>query len=195
MIIVISSPVSLPGEHKIIRRLFGEGLGIFHIRKKEYSEHEMRIFIESISQEHFPKIVLHSHYHLVEEYGLRGIHTPIGFKGNVISGKTVSISFHSLEEIQKTGKYFDYGFLSPVFESISKDGYQSNFNLNEIKQFLSNRTEKIVALGGIDEDKTEITKGLGFSGIALLGAIWQSTNPLEKYKRIKEIWQKQTIVY
>ena len=45
-------------------------------------------------------------------------------------------------------------------------------------------------MGGIDEDKIETAKELGFSGVALLGAIWQSEQPVEKFKRIYELWQK-----
>lgn len=194
MIIIISSPASLTDEHEIIRQLFNEELEIFHLRKNEYSESELRKFIELIPERHFKKIVLHSHYHLAVEYGLKGIHVPHTFRG-AVPGRTVSISFHALEEIQKVEIRFDYGFLSPVFDSISKEGYKSRFNLNEVKLFLKHRNEKIIALGGIDEDKIETVKDLGFSGIALLGAIWQSEHPVDNYKRIKEKWLKQIVVY
>ena len=194
MIIIISSQASLTDEPEIIRQLFNEGLEIFHIRKNEYSESELKKFIELIPERHFKKIVLHSHYHLAVEYGLKGIHVPHTFRGDV-PGRTVSISFHALEEIQKVEIRFDYGFLSPVFDSISKDGYKSRFNLNDVKLFLKHRKEKIIALGGMDEDKIETVKDLGFSGIALLGTIWQSVHPVDKYKRIKEKWLKQTVVY
>nr|NQU90539.1 thiamine phosphate synthase [Bacteroidota bacterium] len=194
MIIIISSPASLPDEHEIIRQLFNEGLEIFHLRKNEYSESELKKFIGNIPERHFKKIVLHSHYRLAGEYGLKGIHVPHTFRDKT-PGRSVSISFHALEEIQKVDIRFDYGFLSPVFDSISKEGYKSRFNLNEVNMFLKHRKEKIIALGGIDEDKIETVKDLGFSGIALLGAIWQSEHPVDKYKRIKEKWLKQIIVY
>lgn len=194
MIIVISNPEPLRDEHEIIRQLFDEGLEIFHLRKKEYTGYEMKLFIENIPKKYFKKIVLHSHYHLAEEYNLKGIHVPHTFNGETFGG-IVSISFHTTDEIQKTNIPFDYGFLSPIFNSISKKRYKSSFDLNNIKQFMENRNEKIVALGGIDEDKIETVKGLGFSGIALLGAVWYSENPAGKYKRIKERWQKQTLTY
>lgn len=189
MIILISNPAPVKDEHKIIRQIFDEGLEVFHLRKKEYPESEMRTFIENIPEEHWEKIVLHSHYHLAGEYVLRGIHVPPTFKGEAPGG-TISISFHTLKEIQKIEKPFDYGFLSPVFDSISKEGYQSRFNTNELKLFLKDMKAKIIALGGIDEDKIEPVRSMGFSGIALLGAIWQSEHPVDKFKRIKERWLK-----
>ena len=189
MIILISNPASVHDEHEIIRQIFDEGLDIFHLRKKEYPESELRTFIENIPEKYRGKTVLHSHYYLAGEYGLKGIHVPHTFKGKVTGG-TLSVSFHAMEEIQKSEIPFDYGFLSPLFDSITKDGYKSRFNLNEVKLFLKDRNEKIIALGGIDEDKIESVKDMGFSGIALLGAIWQNEHPVDKFKRIKERWQK-----
>jgi len=189
MIILISNPVLVNDEHKIISQIFDEGLDVFHLRKKEFQENEMRAFIENIPEKYREKIVLHSHYYLAAEYGLKGIHVPHTFKGKMQEG-TLSISFHSPEEIQKSELPFDYGFLSPVFDSISKEGYKSLFNPDELKLFLKDRKKKIIALGGMDEDKIETVKNLGFSGMALLGAIWLNEHPAEKFKRIKERWLK-----
>ena len=205
MIIVISNPTSIENEHAIINQLFDEGLEIFHLRKKEYSENEIIKFIELIPEKYFNRIVLHSHYHLAKEYNLRGIHVPVNTQNESAYG-TLSISFHSLGEIETFDKKFDYGFLSPLFDSISKDGYQSNLNLIEVKKYfqtykplspLGKAGERLflIALGGIDEDKIDKVKELGFSGIALLGSIWQSENPLEKFKRISEKWLKKELMY
>jgi len=189
MIIIISNPSPLAYEHEIIRHLFNEGLEIFHLRKKEFSENTMRSFIENIPEPHLKKIVLHSHHHLVKEYGLRGVHESQKFRGEM-QGGTISVSFHSFEELQKFGIKYDYCFLSPIFDSISKEGYKSGFNPDEVKVFLKDRKEKVIALGGIDEHKVETVKEIGFSGIALLGAIWQDKYPVDKYIRIKERWLK-----
>ena len=189
MIILISNPTPVKDEYEIIRQIFSKDLDIFHLRKKEYPEDELRAFIENIPEKYRGRIVLHSHYHLAAEHGLKGIHVPPTFKGKAPGG-TLSVSFHSPEEIQKSELTFDYGFLGPVFDSISKEGYKSRFNSDELRLFLKDRKEKIIALGGLDEDKIEAVKDLGFSGIALLGAIWQSENPVDKFKRISERWQK-----
>jgi len=205
MIIVISNPTSIVKEHAIINQLFDEGLETFHLRKKLYSENEIKKFIELISEKYFKRIVLHTNYHLAKEYNMKGIHVPA--VSNYKSSKgSLSISFHSINEIEKSDKTFDYGFLSPLFDSISKAGYKSKFDLEEVKVFLqkhkshNNKSgdpsenvkgklrEQIIALGGIDIDKIDNVKELGFSGIALMGAIWQSENPIEKFKLIKEKW-------
>lgn len=201
MLIVISNPTSTENEHAIINQLFDEGLEIFHLRKKEYSENEIKKFIELIPEKYFNSIVLHSHYRLAKEYNLKGIHVPVNTENELAYG-TLSISFHSLDEIEKYNRKFDYAFLSPLFDSISKEGYQSNFNLIEVKGFFQRCNSlspvrrdggglSLIALGGIDEDKIDKVKELGFSGIALLGAIWRSENPASKFRRIKEQWLKK----
>jgi len=189
MIIVISSPDAIHDEQKNIKKLFVKGLAILHLRKKNYSENQLRLFIESIPAGYYRQIVLHSHYHLTAEYGLRGIHVPFAYSGDVIMDKSVSISFHAQEEIISTSRPFEYGFLSPVFDSISKPGYRSRFDLDKLGQFMAGRNERIIALGGIDEDNIQLLWGKGFSGIALLGAIWQSHDPVDKFKRVKEKWE------
>lgn len=202
MVIVISNPTAIADEQVISKQLFDEGLEVFHVRKKEFSENEMRAFIEQIPEKYFSRLVLHSHYHLAEEYNLKGIHVPVDFN-YLASKRSLSVSFHSLDEVEKFENKFDYGFLSPVFDSISKEGYKSKFDFSKLKTYLANRKALnngtgnglLIALGGIDEDKIDIVKELGFSGIALLGAIWQSENTLEKFKRIKEQWLKKELMY
>lgn len=170
MIIIISNPTPIKDEFEIINQLFDEGLEIFHLYKPSFSKEETESFIQQISVEYRNSIVLHSNY----------------------------LKFHSLIELEDCKEKYDYAFLSPIFDSISKVGYKSNFDLRVLSRFFSgmkNRNEKIIALGGIDEDKIDTVKDLGFSGIALLGAIWQNENPVEKFKRIKEKWLKKEFVF
>lgn len=167
MIIIISNTTPIKDEHEIIHQLFDEGLEIFQLYKPSFSKEETENFIQQISVEYRNRIVLHSNY----------------------------LKFHSLNELEDCEEKYDYAFLSPIFDSISKAGYKSNYDLKEIKVFFKNRNEKIIALGGIDEDKIDTVKDLGFSGIALLGAIWQTENPVEKFKRIKEQWLRKEFAY
>jgi phosphoribosylformimino-5-aminoimidazole carboxamide ribonucleotide (ProFAR) isomerase len=162
MIIIISSPVSVQQEHIIVNQLFDEGLDFFQLYKPFLSKEETESFRQQISPKYRNRVVLHSDYP----------------------------KFHTLNELEKYQEKYDYAFLSPVFDSISKAGYQSKFNLSFLKEALKNRSEKIIALGGIDEDKLDTVKELGFAGIAMLGAIWQSENPVEKFKQIRERWLK-----
>jgi hypothetical protein len=162
-LIVISPPSVVSNEHQIVNSLFENGLEIFHIHKPDFSKQESNNFIQQIPSKYYNQIALHSAFP----------------------------KFHSIQELQGSppegGSWggASYAFLSPIFDSISKREYKSKF-LNVKSELISAISGKnIIALGGIDEDKIEICRARGFSGVAVLGAIWNSTNPVEKFKRIK----------
>jgi thiamine-phosphate pyrophosphorylase len=160
MIIVISSQTVVKNEHNLIHQLFEEGLDMFHVYRPNCTTNEIEKFLRSISSQHHNKVVMHEHY----------------------------LKFHSIAEMQECKQYYDYAFISPVFDSISKPGHRSSYDVNQLKIALMESGKKIIALGGVDEHKIQMLHHIGFYGIALLGAIWSSNNPVEKFKLIKEKW-------
>ena len=95
----------------------------------------------------------------------------IWFQG--IKPDLVSYSAHGFTEVQHLPFHTDYVFLSPVFDSISKKGYRAGFDDPEIlKAFLANSQQKIIALGGINQERIQTCNELGFDGYAMLGHIW-----------------------
>ena len=162
-LIVISHPTVFPNEHRVIESLFENGLEIFHIHKPNFSEQEIQNYIQQFPQKYHSRIYLHSQFP----------------------------KFHSLKELENHKEKYEYAFLSPIFDSISKKDYKSNFDLHELKNspLLARRGVggEVFALGGIDESRIEICRELGFAGVAVLGAIWHSKNPIEKFIRIKKI--------
>ena len=96
---------------------------------------------------------------------------------------TLSSSFHSMENLRQADGIFDYVFLSPVFDSISKPGYVSSCVL-QVEYKL--KTTKVIALGGIQANNISEAKKLGFDGVAALGAIWQDPEKAEiKFKELQ----------
>lgn len=174
-LIVISSPSALPNEHSVINAMFEEGLEMFHINKPAFSKTETEKFIQQIPAHFRDRVYIHSYFP----------------------------KFHSLEELKKfrptsTGQL---AFLSPVFDSISKQGYKSNFS-DRMHKFTQLKPElmaaikgkKIVALGGVDEDKIELLRKVGFAGAAILGAIWENKDPMKKFLRIKNICNSHNLL-
>jgi thiamine-phosphate pyrophosphorylase len=145
---------------------------------------------------------LHQHHELNEKFSIGGIHYTVEkrkekdertLSNYKAAGFTLSTSVHSLEEYHELSGSFDYCFFGPVFNSISKKNYDSvikdDFRLNK------NKEVELIAIGGINEDNIEKTEKMGFSGVALLGAIWMNENPLEKYLQIKKVCQKNQYMY
>ena len=82
-----------------------------------------------------------------------------------------------MEEISKYKNDYDYLFLSPIFDSISKVGYKSGFNDEELLNASVDGIidERVIALGGVTFDKIPYLKELHFGGVAMIGGLYNIT--------------------
>lgn len=195
-LLVISPEQGFAGEAEIISKLFRQGLEIFHLRKPHWDIDEMQSFLKSIPDEFHSKIVLHSHFELAKMFGLKGVHLNEENKGlteQFRNYRIISTSSHSIQDIKENAFPYQYIFLSPIFDSISKAGYNSNFDLKLLTGEMENmkkanpQLSKIIALGGVNAGNILSVKQAGFSGAALLGAVWQSQDPVNTFLNIKSI--------
>ena len=196
-LILISNPFNFENEQALLRSIFEAGLAYFHLRKPELSATQMEDYLLSIPAKYHDRIMLHSHYSLCEKYNLRGVHHAKSVPACFKQGLKASTSVHAVREMEDSWNY-NYVFLSPVFNSISKPGYMGNFNLNELKRSLQalkiqDKHPEVIALGGIDENNISITQDIGFNGVAVLGSIWETFlknknihETLEKFNKIQE---------
>ena len=174
--IIITSPEFLSGEAIFIDKLFLQGLDLLHIRKPDAPLEAYKRFLLQIPKQWYSRIVLHEHFALAEEFGLHGIHlnrrcsvAPNAFHGSI------SCSCHTIEEVITQKESKDYVFLSPIFDSISKVGYQAAFSPTSLKQAAIENVidEKVIALGGLTANNIPLVKEWHFGGVALLGDIWK----------------------
>lgn len=174
--IVITSPGFLQGEADFIDRLFNHGLDRLHLRKPGADIGECRRLLDGISREWLPRIVVHDNFGLCREYGLGGVHlngrnpmAPPNHEGSV------SRSCHSLEEISRYKGECDYLTLSPIFNSISKQGYMAAFGPGQLAAARDSGLidRRVMALGGVTLENIPRVKELGFGGVAILGDVWQ----------------------
>lgn len=165
--IAITAPEDYPGEEKIINTLLSKDIVDFvHIRKPGKSIYQIENLIKKITPNFYYKLKLHDHFDLLNHFDLGGIHLNSRNPVPHHLAKSVSISFHGLDQIKKS-EQFDYFFISPVFDSISKGGYHSTFDLDKLSSVIKNR--KAIALGGVTPAKYTLLKSIGFYGAALLG--------------------------
>ena len=151
----------------------------FHLRKPAYHQDELLNVLELLPREILDKTVLHSHFDLASEFELLGIATAENRTAES-QQKVVSYSAHSIDEIRSLDENPIYVFLSPIYDSISKEGYESKFDLYELEKSLLSIDKKVIALGGIDEQKIRRCEEIGFAGVAMLGSVWEPLlNPAE----------------
>jgi thiamine-phosphate pyrophosphorylase len=194
-LILITSPTYFVEEDKIITSLFEEGLDILHLRKPDTAPMYAERLLTLIPEQYHKRIVVHGHFYLKEEFRLKGIHlnlrnpnAPEHYKGHI------SCSCHSLEEVKERKRNYDYVFMSPVFDSISKQDYNAQYSPEEIKKAHKQGIidKKVYALGGIDVHNIKEVKKYGFGGAAVMGAIWQKFDTCcdRDYSQIIEHFRK-----
>lgn len=192
-LIVISSPITIENEHAMVNAMFKSGMEYFHLRKPNFSKEELETYLLQILPEYLNRIVIHSHHELAAEMGLKGIHytvnTPYKKEQKISKKLQQSASIHTLEEIDSLSSAFSYAFLSPIFDSISKREHETKFNREELYNAIENRSNdtELIALGGINEDNIYDALELGFTGVAVLGAIWEDENPVKKFCELHDV--------
>ncbi len=194
-LILITRPTFFTEESSIITALFEEGLDCLHLRKPNSEAIYAERLLSLIPETYHKRIVTHDHFYLKEKFHLMGIHLnhrnpspPANYKGHI------SCSCHSIEEVKRRKSACNYVFLSPIFDSISKEQYPSQFTYEELWMASKNKIidHKVFAMGGINLAHIKEIKALGFGGAVILGDLWNRFNPLmqKDYKELVQHFHK-----
>ena len=195
--VLISAPAALPDEPRLLATLLGAGTEALHLRKPGWPAAQVERLILSLPEAFHARLVLHGHPGLVRRYRLGGLHLTAAARAAMVRrpmllpGQTLSTSFHSLAEISQHRRRYDYVFLSPIFDSISKAGYASGFNLATVQAPLHRLAARpgyrpqVLALGGVSAGNIGLLAPAGFAGAAVLGIIWQSPDPMAALQRLQ----------
>ena len=175
--VVITLPTFHEGEAATIAEMLRNGRAdLVHLRKPGCSPEEMEQLIRSIPSDLHSRLVLHDHFSLAAHYGLYGVHLnarnpmpPQGWSGSV------SRSCHSLDEVRQWKSRCHYVSLSPIYDSISKQGYRAAFTREELLKAAQDGIidNKVYALGGVTFSRLKEIKALGFGGAMILGDAWR----------------------
>ena len=175
-IIVFSSPAEVDDEAAKLTELLDRGVDFLHIRKPGWSHGRIDRLLSELPTRCHHRIKLHDCQELALKYPGIGVNLNSRCPLHDFSGP-VSAGVHSLEEIESIGNAVDYLFLSPVYDSISKSGYQGRFNSTVIAP---DYPYEVIALGGVTVDRLEELCLRGFAGAALLGEVWETPNGVDR---------------
>ncbi len=203
-LVLISPQTSVDSEIEKVVKLFELGLEVYHLRKPHYSKDRMVKYIEKIPVQYHNRIMVHSYPGLALKFDLRGIHLTSAtrkmrfkmwrIKFFVKRKKThlmVSTSYHKLSDLDAHNPLYNYVFLSPVFDSISKKDYQSGFNEFSLKKALDRTKYNVFALGGVNVSNISMAHKFGFKGCALLGGIWTEKDPIDTLHESLKLCKEQ----
>ncbi|QEH40064.1 thiamine phosphate synthase [Chitinophaga sp. XS-30] len=188
MIWVITSPERIYEEVERINQLMTVA-DVLLLRKPGWMEEEYAALLEQLRPAFRNRIMIGEQPALVQQYGLMGLHlsekkrlqaSPGELSDYAALGVPLSTSIH---RPVCPGKMWRHLLLGPVFDSISKPGYAGNSAVTK------NIPSNAVAIGGVNAANVGTVRSMGFSGAAVLGAIWQERyDPAEVYRQIKTAW-------
>jgi hydroxymethylpyrimidine/phosphomethylpyrimidine kinase len=204
-LVVISPPEIRPDEALLVKRLFAAGLERWHLRKPGVPIAEVERLLEGLTSEERARTVTHRHPELVEKYGLLGYHlretesSPVqalrlgrslhpsgALRLAHAEGRRVTISSDPNTGTPLFEGHPEWLFLSPLFPSLSKDGYGTGEAAlaahRGLRDWLELRRQRdpdcaLLALGGIGARQMTAAAELGFDGAAVLGALWNAPDP------------------
>lgn len=207
-IIVMSTPgrwenYSTSYEVETVTELFEAGLAQFHLRKPTYSVTQLKDWLDKLNPKYLPRIVLHSFHDLALDYNVGGIHLSerqrkrclqsreqVDFLTKQMGHLKLSSSFHTLVDLRFAPKIYQYAFISPVFDSVSKPHHTAAFHRDELQRAVAGSRNLVIALGGVTAERIPTAQYIGFHGVGLLGAIWKSNNPIKSYLQVVEACQE-----
>lgn len=73
-LIAITRPEIFAEEAPLLETLFEKGLERLHIRKPQSEAKEVEKLLMAINPAYYPRIALHDHFELADDYGLGGVH-------------------------------------------------------------------------------------------------------------------------
>lgn len=187
---VITNPYDLKYETKRANQMFSEGLDELHIRKPKRDDASIKKFIEQIDEQYHNKLVLHSHYSLVNQFDINKIHLPHNRISNfasdfyldkiVLKGKKVrkSTTINNCDVLFKPVSGIDQYILGPVFVTISNITRDQRIETDILQKALRHSKVAVSALGGVSSQTLEFFKNVGFKGITIQSAVWKSPDPV-----------------
>lgn len=178
--------------HTVVGECLAAGCRWVVVRAKKRPVEEVKTAVKKVlheANEYEGLVFVNSFAEVAAELDAHGVHLPQGYSvqqaKQVVGKKPVGVSAHSLTEALEAEKDgADYVTLSPVFPSISKEGYSKTVGLEGIKIVSSKLRIPVVALGGIRPGNAASCLLNGAKAVALLGALSESVPPSTVIRRI-----------
>ncbi len=185
-LVLLTPPEPHPQELPMLTKLLAAPTppARLHLRRPTWTRAETAAWLRALPATALPRVVLHAHHELAREFPVGGLHLTAAARaaGSLPvrpPGTTLSTALHTLAEVRELGLAYDYVFLSPIFDSLSKANYPRAFELPAVTAMLRAMPQAtVLALGGISPATLPLIRPAGFAGAAVLGAVWQAPDPV-----------------
>ena len=159
-----------------VRRAVAEQVAWIQLREKHLTGRklaELARRVIAIANAGHTKVLINSRVDVAMACGAGGVHLPndslpvATVRSIVPPGWLIGVSTHTLEEAQSAERAgADYVLFSPVFESISKQGYGPAQGLETLRWVCNQMTIPVLALGGVTKENAASCIHAGAAGVA-----------------------------
>lgn len=178
-LLVISPTKAGRSEAAVTNTLFEHGLQHFILRLPDGARADYELFLDHIAPEYRRRILIAGAYDLLQAYELGGAYVSAAQRGAVdlplARGQLLGTGVHREEEMRALcdlPRPPDFVLCSPVFDSISKEGYRANEALRTLPRRVGKCPFSLIALGGITPEGYTDAARWGYDGVAVLGDLW-----------------------
>ena len=172
---LITSPLALEDEIKMLREMLDLGSFWLHIRKPAWDKARVGQLVLALDSP--TRLCLHGPINWALEWGLGGVHYGERLLAEAPAPTKGINRSRAVHQAKDLGGDWERALISPLFDSISKPGYKAQGDLLALGKVKT--PIETYALGGVSLARLETVESLGFKGAAVLGAVWQAPKPIQ----------------
>lgn len=192
----VMSPTTEPaGEHKILIRLFENGLSAYHLRRTHWSVAQHKKWLAGVPAEFRRRVVLHQQPQLVRACGLGGFHCGGTRRPNFSEKPPYPVSSRAEDYPTLLGaaKFCGQICLGPIFPPENHDVTVPHRTLSEFAAIVAywrahGGNGKVIAFGGINEKNVGLCRAAGFDGFVVVSSVWKTRDPVKAFKNLVKKW-------
>ena len=177
--------VDVPNDVTLLPDLAAAGVDGFQVRAKSLSGHDLVEFTADVIRAVRPlgaMVIVNDHVDIALAAGADGVHLgandlPVAVARRRAPGLVIGGTCRSRSAVQAAwDDGADYVGFGPVFATASKDGLPAPLGVHAISA--ASGLLPLVAIGGIDAANVESVRSAGAHGVAVIGGIWRTSDPV-----------------
>jgi thiamine-phosphate pyrophosphorylase len=195
---VILDAALLPSDPiEFVKRLMGAGARLFQYRNKTAPAREVLLTAQALNitvRQEGGSFLVNDRPDIARLAGASGVHVgqddlDVADARKIVGvGAIVGISTHNLEQFRQAAERdADYVAVGPIFETRSKVRPDPVVGLELIRQARKLTNKPIVAIGGINLERTADVMRAGADSVAVISDILAAKNPATRVKQFLEI--------
>jgi 8-oxo-dGTP diphosphatase len=172
----------------VVSECFSAGSKLFQLRLKSRNDCNFSVIVKELAElanKNNAKLILNGTPSDINTYNVDGLHLKsdelMNYEKRPISEEYIlGASCHNEEELVRAERLnVNYVFISPVFKTNSHPE-QNAIGWDNFSKMTSKVNFPVYALGGMTPTDLKIAKSYNAYGVAMIGAIWNSTVPVSK---------------